>query len=83
MVPIYALDFGQELINMVIQDFIEAHGTKMSTTYLTNKEGIMIWGKEPNSWLTRSTLVILIPKYTEKIKFYFRKDFYEYHLPDK
>ena len=46
MVPIYALEFGPELINMVIQGFTLAHGTIIPPGNLTNKGFAVIWGNK-------------------------------------
>ena len=47
MVQIYVLDFRPELVNMVVQGFTKAHGTKVLPSNLTNKESIIICGKGP------------------------------------
>ncbi len=66
MVPIYVLVFGSELLNMVIQGFRLAHGTIIPPGNLTNKGFAMIWENKLNLCVTRSILVLLIPKYAEK-----------------
>ncbi len=48
IVSIYVLDFGLELVNMVIQGFTQAHGTKVFPSNLPNKGLVMIKGKERN-----------------------------------
>ena len=72
MVPIYVLDFGSELLNMVIQGFRLAHGTIIPPGNLTNKGFAMIWENKLNLCVTRSILVLLIPKYAEKFEFHMR-----------
>ena len=37
------LDFGLELVNMVIQGFTQAHGTLIFSNNLTEKGLVMIW----------------------------------------
>ena len=79
MVPIYVLDFGSELVNMVVQGFTQAHGTKVLLSNLTNKESVIICGKGPYLTITRSILATLTSKYAKTLKFYVHAGFYEFY----
>ncbi len=48
MVLIYVSEYGQELLNMVIQGFTYTYGTIVSPANLTNKDFVKISGKRPN-----------------------------------